>query len=61
MTQIIVVGYIYDKSNEVFFFFFFFEIYNDIFVLLKKNYGHFCLFVSLMGTLTCFNSLRSEH
>jgi hypothetical protein len=37
-----------------------FLIYKDIFVLFKKIYGHFYLFVDLKGTLAFFDSLKEN-
>jgi len=34
--------------------FLFFQIYKDIFVLLKKMNGHFCLFVGLREVIDIF-------
>jgi hypothetical protein len=33
-------------------------VFRVIFVLLKKVYGYFCLFVGLRGSLTFFGSLK---
>jgi hypothetical protein len=48
------------KKIKIFCFFFFFFNFISTFLSYKKNYGHFCLFVSLKGILTFFGNLREN-
>jgi Na+/H+ antiporter NhaD/arsenite permease-like protein len=48
------------KKIKLFCFFFFFFHFISTFLSYKKNYGHFCLFVSLKGILTFFGNLREN-